>query len=248
MPWNWSFAAGRAARLVGKAAMPIAAVCALTLAACDQNGPADVAAAQPRGATVAFESIDGLPDAKFRRLVADLNDAAQARRLAVLSREQPSAYRVRGYLAAGVEQGATTINWVWDVFDGQEHRMLRIAGEERAQAAPHDGWAAADDALLHRIATASMDQLAAFLTSTAALPATATPAGEPQLAFGSDRSSPEAAGIFRIVQPQADPVAGGNAQAPAAPAAELSAAPAPQAPPEAISAHETLMLAASPRR
>ena len=247
MPWSWSRAALLATRLAGKAAVPMAGLCALALAGCNENAPANVAAAQPRGATVAFESIDGLPAAQFHRLVADLNNEAQMRRLAVLSREQPSAYRVRGYLAAGVEQGATTISWVWDVFDGQEHRTLRIAGEERAKAAPHEGWAAADDALLRRIATTSMDQLAAFLTSTAALPATATPAGEPQLAFGPDRSSPEAAGIFRIFQPQADPVAGRIAQAPAAPAAEPNAAPALPAQPETLSARETLKLAASAR-
>ena len=91
-------------------------------------------AAQPRGATVAFESIDGPPTGQFQKLVQHLNDEAQARRLAVISREQPSAYRVRGYLAAKVVQGETTISWVWDVFDKDEHRALRVTGEETAKA------------------------------------------------------------------------------------------------------------------
>ena len=248
MPWNWSRAAQMAARLVGKPALPLAAVCALTLAGCQENSPADVAAAQPRGATVSFESIDGLPPAQFRRLVADLNDEAQSRRLAVISREQPAVYRVRGYLAAGVEQGRTTISWVWDVFDGSEHRTLRIEGEEKAQSAPHDAWAAADDAMMRRIANTSMDQLARFLTSPVADPASATPAAEPAIAFGPDQTTPESAGIFRIFRPQADPVSGRTAQAPAMPAANSAPVQAPGvAPKQAVSAGETLTLAAAAR-
>ena len=83
---------------------------------------------------------------------------------AVISREQPSAYRVRGYLAATVAKHQTTISWVWDVFDQDEHRALRISGEETAKVRHKDAWAAADDAMLQRIAQSSMEQLAAFLT------------------------------------------------------------------------------------
>ncbi len=101
--------------------------------ACNQDGRPGVSAAQPRGATVAFESIDGPPPGQFQKLVQNLNDEAQTRRLAVISRESPSAYRVRGYLAAKVVKGQTTIAWVWDVFDGDEHRAMRISGEETAK-------------------------------------------------------------------------------------------------------------------
>ena len=85
----------------------MAAICALMLAGCnpDKQG---MSAAQPRGATVAFNSVDGLPPGQFRKLVQDLNDEAQSRRLAVISREQPSAYRVRGYLAVKVTKRQTT--------------------------------------------------------------------------------------------------------------------------------------------
>ncbi len=85
-----------------------------------------------------------------------LNNEAQTRRLAVMSRESPSAYRVRGYLAAKVAKRQTTISWVWDVFDGDDRRALRIAGEETAKGpAARDAWAAADDAMLRRIAAAA---------------------------------------------------------------------------------------------
>jgi hypothetical protein len=193
----------------------LAIVLAGALAACGHAGPPSAAALQPRGATVAFESIDGPPPVQFQTLVRSLNDEAQARRLAVISREQPSAYRVRGYLAAKVVKGHTTISWVWDVFDRDRHRALRIEGEETgkdaAKSAP-DAWSVADDAMLRRIARTSMDRLAAFLTSPGVAP---DPTGDtPEIAMaetlsgpqiGRRDSSPEAFGIFRVFQAQADP-------------------------------------------
>ena len=113
---------------------------AMTLAACNPDNRPNVAAVQTRGATVAFESIDGPPQAQFHTLVQDLNSEAQARQLAVIARDQPSAYRVRGYLAATVDRGKTTISWVWDVFDRNQRRALRISGSEIAKAGR--GWLA----------------------------------------------------------------------------------------------------------
>ena len=166
-------------------------------------------AGQPRGATVAFESIDGPPPGQFQQLVRDLNDEAQTRRLAVMSRESPSAYRVRGYLAVKVVQKQTTISWVWDVFDQDDHRALRITGEETAKGRHRDAWAAADDDMLRRIAQSSMEQLAAFLTSPEVAPGTpdvAETASVPQLVLAGIRDfSPEAAGIFRRFRPQCRP-------------------------------------------
>lgn len=251
MEWSWVRRAVRGA--VRCCAIPnvlLAAACALALSGCDETGPTNVSAAQPRGATVAFESIDGPPAGQFQKLVQDLNDEAQTRRLAVISREQSSAFRVRGYLAANVVQGDTTISYVWDVFDGGERRALRIVGEETAKGPHGQAWTAADDAMLRRIARASMDQLAAFLTSADVAPGTPMPAGSPQIAFGMDESTPEAAGIFRIFSAHADPVEGHAAQAPAAAADNSDAVPLPRSRPEpaaAVSARETLTLAASRR-
>lgn len=183
----------------------LATVCAGTLAACTHDGKPNVANLQPRGATVAFESIDGLPPGHFERLVRNLNDEAQSRRLAVISRDDASAYRVRGYLAAQVMKGRPTISWVWDVFDRDQRRVLRIDGEETAKEtvkSARDAWNVADDAMLHRIAQSSMDRLAAFLTSPEIAPGATT-----QIAYvPPDDRSPEAAGIFRIFQPKADPL------------------------------------------
>jgi len=82
------------------------------------------------GSTVAFESIDGPPPDVFRRLVADLNAEAGTRKIAVVSRESAATYRVRGYVSALVERDKTTFAWVWDVYDADKRRALRISGEE----------------------------------------------------------------------------------------------------------------------
>jgi hypothetical protein len=242
MVWGWGRRGPHTvARFVARPGALIIAACALALAGCNQDGQADVSAAQPRGATVAFESIDGPPAGQFQKLVRDLSDEAQTRRLAVISRAQPSAYRVRGYLAAKIVQGQTTISWVWDVFDTDERRALRVTGEETAQVQHNDAWNAADDAMLQRIARSSMDQIAAFLTSPNVAPG--TPDAAPQLALmGTQDSSPEAAGIFRIFNAKADPVAGSGAEPiPAATADDAVPLP-PRRPTEGaeVSALETL--------
>lgn len=187
----------------------LAVVLAGALAGCTHDGAPSVAGMQPRGATVAFESIDGPPQGQFNTLVRNLNDEAQQRRLAVLSRDATSAYRVRGYLAAKVAKDRTTITWVWDVFDRDEKRALRINGEEVATTGKKSGkggadaWNVADDAMLRRIASASMEQLAAFLTSADAVPAASSVT--PVALSGPADMSPEAAGIFRTFQANADP-------------------------------------------
>jgi hypothetical protein len=179
-------------------------LCALALAGCNPQNQG-LSAAQPRGATVAFDSLDGLPPGQFQKLVGNLNEEAQARRLAVISREQTSAYRVRGYLAVKVTKRQTTVVWVWDVFDQSEQRVLRISGEETAKVRSRDAWAAADDAMLRRIAGTSMEQLSAFLTAPEVAPGTAPSLTEPHVAMTAPAdSSPEAAGIFRVSRP--DPI------------------------------------------
>lgn len=232
-------------RAVGRIGAPLAFACALALCGCnpDQN----VSAEQLRGATVAFDSVDGLPPGQFQKLVQDLNDEVQSRRLAVTSREQPSAYRVRGYLAAKVERHQTTITWVWDIFDPNEQRALRISGEETAKIRRKDAWAVADDAMLRRIANASMEQLAAFLTSPEVAPGTAPAqvpgAGQVAAAAAPAESSPEAAGIFRTSYTRPDPILADSAESAAED--ESVVVPLPRRRPGArVAAGETLTFAA----
>lgn len=147
-------------------------------------------------------------------------------------------------------QKQTTISWVWDVFDRDDHRALRITGEETAKGRHRDAWAAADDDVLRRIAQSSMEQLAAFLTSPKVAPGTpdvAETASVPQLVLAGMRDfSPEAAGIFRIFRPNTDPVPS-QAEAPAE-VENASPVPLPRSrPPVAtvVSDRDTLTLAAS---
>ena len=106
----------------------------------------------------------------FNKLVDDLSTEAQSRNLAIASREGAANYRVRGYLAAQVLRGRTHISWVWDVYDGDKLRTLRITGEEAGGRAGGDPWSVADDPMLRKIARTSMDQLAAFLSNPGTAP------------------------------------------------------------------------------
>jgi len=170
---------------------------------------ASVNAAVPFNATVAFESIDGPPPEVFRKLVTALNDEAGARRVAVVSRSSPATYRVRGYVSALVDRDRTTFAWVWDVYDSDRRRALRITGEEPAHAKPRrrdariEAWTAADDEVLRRMSRTGMERIAAFL-NTPGQPPAAEPLGPPTLVAGRD-DSPEAAGIFRIFGGSAQP-------------------------------------------
>lgn len=147
--------------------------------------------------TIAFESIDGPPVGVFNRMVDNLSAEAQARQLAIASREGAANYRVRGYLAAQVIRGRTHISWVWDVYDDVKVRALRIRGEEAGGRGGADPWGVADEAMLRRIARSSMDRLAGFLRNPdgPAEPdaATAVAESEPEPPRRPQRRSPRSA-------------------------------------------------------
>jgi hypothetical protein len=160
------FAAPRALRAV----VLLLALCALSggLGGCAGGGAAANAfASAGGGATVTFESIDGPPPNVFDRMVNLLDSESKLRNLAIVSRDSAASYRIRGYLAAQVSRGRTTIAWVWDVYDRDQQRALRLSGEEPAGKAGRDAWAAADDLVLRRIAQAGLTGLAGMINGTA---------------------------------------------------------------------------------
>ena len=118
------------------------------------------------GATVAFESIDGPPQAVFDRMVSVLDSESKLRNLSIVSRESGASYRVRSYLSAQVVRGRTKIAWVWDVYDNNQQRALRLSGEEPAGKVGRDAWAAADDLVLRKIAQAGLAGLSAMVNGT----------------------------------------------------------------------------------
>jgi hypothetical protein len=136
---------------------------ALTLAGCQTDGQPSASLSSPRAKSVAFESIDGMPRGAFDTLVQRLNDEAQTRPLAIASRDEPSAYRVKGYVSAVRTRGQASIVWTFDVYDSAQSRSIRLTGEEKTAGKFKNAWAAADDAMLRRVARNSLDQLAAFL-------------------------------------------------------------------------------------
>jgi hypothetical protein len=118
------------------------------------------------GPTVAFESIDGPPPQVFDRMVNVLDSESKLRNLSIVSREGGASYRVRSYLSAQVVRGKTMIAWVWDVYDNNQQRALRLSGEEAAGKAGRDAWAAADDLVLRKIAQAGLAGLTGMINGT----------------------------------------------------------------------------------
>ena len=151
---------------------------AIALGGCAGGGGAanSYAMASPgSGATVAFESIDGPPPQVFDRMVGVLDSESKLRSLSVVSREGTAAYRVRSYLSAQVVRGKTVIAWVWDVYDANQQRALRLSGEEPTSAkGGRDPWSAADDLVLRKIAQAGFSGLSNMINGTPDAPG-ATP-------------------------------------------------------------------------
>jgi hypothetical protein len=158
----------------------LAIVCALGGCAAGGGAGGSFAMAGPtNGPTIAFESIDGPPLQVFDRMVGVLDSESRLRSLSIVSREASAAYRVRSYLAAQVSRGRTTIAWVWDVYDQNQQRALRLSGEEAAGKAGRDAWSSADDLVLRKIAQAGLSGLAGMINGT--LPADAPQPAPPSV-------------------------------------------------------------------
>jgi hypothetical protein len=152
------------------------------------------------GPTVAFESIDGPPPQVFDRMVSVLDSESKLRNLSIVSREGGASYRVRSYLSAQVMRGKTVIAWVWDVYDNNQQRALRLSGEEATGKAGRDAWAAADDLVLRKIAQAGLSELSGMINGTPDAAPTPGPArGGPAVASAADTApAQDAAGVLAL--------------------------------------------------
>ena len=171
------------------AALSLAAAIALGGCASSGSTSSAFAMASPTDSpSIAFESIDGPPPQVFERMVSVLDSESKLRNLTMVSRKSPAAaYRVRSYLAAQVVHGHTMISWVWDVYDQDQQRALRLSGEEDTGKSGSDPWGAADDLVLRKIAQAGFSGLSSMVNGTP--PATApTPSTPP--APAPDRREP----------------------------------------------------------
>ncbi len=175
-------------------------VLGLALAGC--NGQEQTYSAT-RGGTIALESIDGASDNSRNRLASAVAQQGAQRQIAVVSRSEPSPYRVKGYLSASGNQ----LTYVFDVFDTSNRRALRISGDDMLARTGNADMI--DDATAARIAARSLDQMAVLFNPAlrpAETPATASAA----------TSAPTA------VQQQDEPV---SAPAPSAPGNAIAYAP-----------------------
>ena len=168
----------RASRITPRIAMAAALLgIACGLGGCANGGAGSGSFAMAgAGSTVAFESIDGPPPQVFDRMVSVLDSESKLCNLSIVSREGAASYRVRSYLSAQVSRGRTTIAWVWDVYDRDQQRALRLSGEEAAGKAGRDPWAAADDLVLRKIAQAGLSGLSGMVNGTVPDTAPAIPA------------------------------------------------------------------------
>lgn len=184
-----------------RAARTLGAVAALSVAGalggCGSTGGAGGMASFAQastGPTLAFESIDGPPPLVFDRLVSALNAEALGRPITIVARDGNAGYHVRGYLSAQVKHGRTVIAWVFDAYDANQQRTLRLSGEEQAGKAGRDAWLAADDQVLRRIAQAGVNGLAAFAAGDQ-VPNGAAPTGPGEPARGAVVASAETGGF-----------------------------------------------------
>jgi hypothetical protein len=147
------------------------------LAACQAGGGGLLASGgSPTGKPIAVESIEGLPPAVRTALTDELASAAASRRVELVGTGD-ARYRVRGYLSAEPsDSGGTQLAFVWDVFDAQKRRTKRVTGTSPIRSASLDGL---DKETLRKLAADSMDELATFLSASAAAPAAGAVEPEP---------------------------------------------------------------------
>ena len=189
------FRASRTAPRAAIAAMLLAVACGL--GGCAGSGAVGGSFAMAGGSpTVAFESIDGPPPHVFDRMVDVLDSESKLRNLSIVSREGSAAYRVRSYLSAQVSRGRTMIAWVWDVYDRDQQRALRLSGQEPAGKAGRDPWTAADDLVLRKIAQAGLSGLSAMINGT--VPDAPPAPGRRGPAVASSEGPSPASGAFSV--------------------------------------------------
>src|SRR5262249_26117667 len=116
---------------------------------------------------------------------------SKLRNLSIVSREGSAAYRVRSYLSAQVIRGKTVIAWVWDVYDRDQQRALRLSGQEVGGKPGRDAWGAADDLVLRKTATAGLRGCPGVVRATRDA-APAPPAGKrgPAVASAEEVAAP----------------------------------------------------------
>ncbi len=114
---------------------------------------------------------------QFAPIVGASVDAATSlsERLAIRARERGMTLTgggdtrttlvLKGYFTPLTEGKQTTTIYVWDVYDPSGNRVHRISGQQKAPSAGGEGWQSVSPETMRTIADATVDQLAAWLSS-----------------------------------------------------------------------------------
>src|SRR5262249_23583255 len=112
----------------------------------------------PHGATVAFTSLDGPPEAIATRFAHALARAASQREITIAN-VKSARYFVRGYLTASAVGDSSGLEFVWDVFDRAHRRVQRVADVVAVSGTGGAPWTLIDDQALQNVAARSADEL-----------------------------------------------------------------------------------------
>jgi len=136
----------------------------------------------PEGVPVAVESIDGAPAPVQTALLGELAAAASERKVELVGSSDAARYRVRGYISTVTEDGETKVSYVWDVFDAQKRRAKRLEGS-RPAALASGSISALDTETLAKLAEASMDEIAEFLSASKSIQTAEVAEDDPPVAL-----------------------------------------------------------------
>jgi hypothetical protein len=135
------------------------------LAACQSTGFAFNDS--PEGVPITVDIVDGAPNEVKTAFASEIVSAAANKKVDLVPSDDQARYRVLGHLSTETgESGEPVLAVVWDVVDTDQRRAKRITGSapmRRASAASPDDL---DKETLAKLASTSMDEIAAFLSET----------------------------------------------------------------------------------
>ncbi len=116
-------------------------------------------------ATFAFDPIAGAPGNTIDDLSRKIGDTAREEGLTLVRRSGVQAtYRVKGHLSAVGNNTASTVIYVFDVYDTAGRRLHRFSGQETGSAVSADPWSGVDSDALDLVARRTVLALKAWLT------------------------------------------------------------------------------------
>lgn len=141
------------------------AALALCLGACQGKEGSYASLDGTGSASILLESLDGIPAPVKAAFLEELTTAALDRKVEIAGPDAQARYRIRGYLSTQTINGQRKIAYVWDIFDSQQRRAQRLTGSDPLPGQSPQPLSSLDRATLTQLASASMDDIAAFLAA-----------------------------------------------------------------------------------